>query len=250
MFSVALDTTGGPAPFVGDKGRGFVFERKGFMNAWIQSFSGRQVTPLQLKPEQVRYEDIPHALAQKVRFNGHLQLMGYSVAQHCVLGAMEMFVQYAPPGVWGKLARDEIFKIRCRQLAFLLHEVSEVYLPDVPAPIKGHLFVSGFSTDGEGAGPWEALERQHADVVFDALGLKEIRPLIDSDEVHTIDRRMLLTEKRDLMGEGPGKHNDSLSKKYEGLEPLNIRIDSCWRPEEAASRFHQMYINLREEVGL
>src|SRR4029077_19850568 len=46
--------------------------------------------------------------------------------------------------------------------------------------------------------PWEDLERLHADVIFQALGLSHLRPLIDSPEVKQMDLAMLAAEKEKL----------------------------------------------------
>jgi hypothetical protein len=201
--------------------------------SWIQSYSGREVHPLDLRPEQVTFEDIPHALAQKVRFNGHLREMGYSVAQHCVLGAEQIVPasdRYLP-------TEEDARKLR---LAFLLHECGEVFCPDVPAPIKPHLRVQynpGSGDSGRMLKTWSELEDEHTRVILQALGLSELLPLIDSKEVHEMDVRMLMTEKRDLMGPGPGLRKWSTAN----VEPLPIKIDRCWGPEEAKAAFTRMY---------
>lgn len=157
------------------------------MKAWIQSVSNRQVFPAALRPEQVSFTDIPTALSRRVRFSGQTRqqvcgedVPGLSVAQHCVIGSRLI----APPFA----------------LAFLLHEVSEVYLPDVPAPLKPLLFVD---LGADGHVPWSELESRHADAVFEALRLSSIRSLIDSPEVKALDLAMLAAEKRDLMGPEP-----------------------------------------------
>lgn len=189
---------------------------------WIQSFSGKVVTLLDLKVEQVTLEDIPHVLSQKVRFTGHLREAGYSVAQHCVLGAR---------------AIAEPFK-----LAFLLHEVSEVYLPDIAGPIKSRIFVDYSDKRSpilDDALSWEELEAQHADIILEALGLSSIRPLLDSPEVREMDLRMLMTEKRDLMGPEPKPWGIN-------VEPLDFRITEIWSPTRACVEFTSWLSWLRE----
>ena len=80
--------------------------------SWIQTLENRKLTPRELEPEQVgSIEEIAHALAGRYRFSG-LTARRYSVAEHCTLGS-----QLLPPAFAG---------------AFLLHELSEVYLPDSP----------------------------------------------------------------------------------------------------------------------
>ena len=53
---------------------------------WIMTFTGRKFWVLDPQPEDVNIIDIAHALAMKVRFNGHVSRF-YSVAQHSVLVA-------------------------------------------------------------------------------------------------------------------------------------------------------------------
>src|SRR5512146_2196359 len=85
---------------------------------WIQTYTGRQFWPFNPHPEDVRAEDIAHALSQVCRYQGHC-LEFYSVAQHSVL------VSYAVPdhlALWG-----------------LLHDAAEAYLADIARPLK-HAF--------------------------------------------------------------------------------------------------------------
>lgn len=150
---------------------------------WIQSAAGKQVFPAALRPEQVTLEDIPLALSRKMRFSGQTTgKYGYSVAQHCVIGSQLI----APPFA----------------LAFLLHEVSEVYLPDIPNPIKALLRLRSLGPDISECS-WRELESVHAGVVCAALGLSSIRPLIESPEVKEMDLAMLALEKQHLMGPEP-----------------------------------------------
>jgi hypothetical protein len=164
------------------------------------------VFPAALRPEQVSLIDIPVALSRKARFSGMtgilevldlpdgvvpteedmLELLegvsGYSVAQHTVIGSRLI----APPFA----------------LAFLIHEFSETYLPDIPKPLKSLVRVLTAGPESPTIA-WEELESQHADVMCGALGLMHVRPLIDSPEVKEMDLAMLALEKRDLMGVEP-----------------------------------------------
>jgi len=89
---------------------------------WIQTYSGRALHLFDPSPDEITLEDIAHALSLKVRFTGHCA-WHYSVAQHCVLGAGLLEGTHGPDVA----------------LAFLLHELGEVYLPDVASPLKRHL---------------------------------------------------------------------------------------------------------------
>jgi hypothetical protein len=194
----------------------------------MQSFSGKQVFPLEFKPEQVTFEDIAHSLAQKVRFNGHLREMGYTVAQHCVMGAEQLS---------GSLA-----------LAFVLHEVDEVYLPDVPSPIKPYLRISSSIELGRIEMTWDDLCAQHGETVFRALRLEALwNADMKHDAIKETDIRMLLTEKRDLMGEGPGVLWEA--EKVSQYKPFGFRIDRVWSMPEAKERFTQAYRVLRRNCA-
>lgn len=171
--------------------------------SWIQTLEGKACFPIGLTPDMVSLHDIPVALSRRNRFSGQTlervslsPVTGYSVAQHCVVGSRLI----APPFA----------------LAFLLHELSEVYLPDVANPIKPHLFVDVAAAlelfnagdviampDGKALVPWRVLEAQHADVMMKAIGLASMRSLLDSPEVKTMDVEILAAEKKFLMGPEP-----------------------------------------------
>jgi 5'-deoxynucleotidase YfbR-like HD superfamily hydrolase len=86
----------------------------------IRTISGDLVAPLDLLPAEVRVEDIAHALARMPRFAGHTS--GFlSVADHSIRVA----------NLLERAGHDA--KI-C--LTGLLHDASEAYLMDLPAPVK------------------------------------------------------------------------------------------------------------------
>lgn len=84
----------------------------------ITTFTGRNLDPLDLSPDQVDIQDIAHALAQTCRFGGHCRDF-YSVAEHSVLVS--------------NLCPEDA------RLEGLLHDAAEAYLGDVPAPLKAAL---------------------------------------------------------------------------------------------------------------
>jgi hypothetical protein len=83
--------------------------------AFIQTFSGAKIYPLNPDPADIRLVDIAHALSNLCRYTGHSQQF-YSVAQHSV-------------------HVSEIVPWDCRLLG-LLHDAPEAFLQDIPSPLK------------------------------------------------------------------------------------------------------------------
>jgi hypothetical protein len=96
----------------------------GYSKGHIGTFTGRLVDPLNMNYEDVRIEDIAHALSHMPRFGGHAKDF-YSVAQHSL-------------GVAFALYEDTKNDLRT-VLAGLLHDASEAYLMDIPTPIKARI---------------------------------------------------------------------------------------------------------------
>jgi hypothetical protein len=78
----------------------------------IQTFTGKRFFPFDPDPKLIDILDIAHALVNQCRFGGHCAFH-WSVAAHSCLVAMET-----------------------GDLAGLLHDASEAYLPDVVRPLK------------------------------------------------------------------------------------------------------------------
>ena len=147
---------------------------------WIQSYAGKLVRPLALTPDMVCIRDIAHALANKCRYTGQCSEF-YSVAQHSLLGSL--YVAHADA------------------LTFLLHDSTESYLPDIASPLKPFVFA-------ERAGvrvAWADLEREHARVIGQALGIPDLAEKIDQPAIIRMDRAMLVMEMRDLLGPPPAE---------------------------------------------
>lgn len=89
----------------------------------IRTFTGVLFTPLSPRKEDVRIEDIAHALSLMTRANGHFPHF-YSVAQHCIACCNEA------------IARNYCNRIA---IACLLHDAGEAYMSDVTRPLKKYL---------------------------------------------------------------------------------------------------------------
>lgn len=88
----------------------------------IRTISGREISLLDPRPEQILIEDIAHSLSKLCRFNGHIDRF-YSVADHSV------FVSHICPPEYA--------------LVGLLHDATEAYLGDMISPVKKLLRTTG-----------------------------------------------------------------------------------------------------------
>lgn len=89
----------------------------------ILTYTGVRFNPLEAEAQDIRIEDIAHALSLMTRANGHLPHF-YSVAQHSLNCANEALARGHPARV---------------QLGLLLHDASESYISDITRPVKRNL---------------------------------------------------------------------------------------------------------------
>lgn len=89
----------------------------------INTRTGGTITPLEPDPADVSIDDVAHALSNLTRFTGQGAEL-YSVARHAVHVSHEVEARGGSPEAvrWG-----------------LLHDATEAYLADVPAPVKRSL---------------------------------------------------------------------------------------------------------------
>lgn len=96
---------------------------------WIETYTGRHVNPLQLKPEDIDIKDIAHSLSMLCRFVGHCKWL-YTVGQHSI------HVANLVDGARGINQDWTLEKHNRTCLAALLHDGGEVYLSDLSRPVK------------------------------------------------------------------------------------------------------------------
>jgi hypothetical protein len=162
------------------------------MSAWILTYTGTKFELADPKVEQIKLEDIAHALSQICRFTGHSKFF-YSVAQHCLLGAAKM---------------DEDGLSRRLQLLFMLHDAPEAYYADVNKPLKGLI-----------GALYDPLEQRAYDVILEALGVET-----PTDEelkiVADYDFRMFQNEITHLSSNPEGYEIEALNEI--DIEPMDI----------------------------
>ena len=162
----------------------------------IITFSGISFWPLLPNPDDIRIDDIAHALSHQCRFAGHTRLF-YSVAEHSVRVSLLCRPEHA---LWG-----------------LLHDASEAYLSDVPAPLKE---LPEFEA-------YRAAERSLQRVVAQRFGLFPEQPA----SVTEADRNLLRVEIRDLLAPG-----STIQLRERGRKDA-LAITAPWQPRIAKARF-------------
>ena len=164
---------------------------------WIQTHSGRVFYPGALQSDDICIEDVAHHLSLTCRFAGAVQEF-YSVAQHAIHVSQVCELIDQASALWG-----------------LLHDASEAYLGDVTTPLKH--------------APWMAGYREHEmalqAAIYGRFGLTGPPPA----SVRMADRRMLVTEMRDLLP-GPARW-----VRF-NVEPMSFTV-LPWPPPIAEARF-------------
>lgn len=181
--------------------------------SWISTWTGRQVCPLDPKPDQISIEDIAHGLSNKCRYNG--QSLFYSVAEHSVhLTDWCLRRGHGDKGL---------------AICALLHDAAEAYLPDITAPIKP-LFKE-----------FKGCEDKMLAVIFEALGVTTTCELYENI-IKDADNRICLNERGAVMP----NHKPEIQWPVDNLNPLDgIEIFS-WPPGEAYDNFMECYRELTE----
>jgi hypothetical protein len=165
---------------------------------YFRTYTGRLVHPLEPSPSEISVFDVAHSLSQMCRFLGHTEGF-YSVAQHSVLVS-----QHVPreDALWG-----------------LLHDASEAYICDMPAPLKHD--------------PRMSVYRDTEDLLMAAICARyDLRPEMPLS-VKIADKRLLATEFRDVT-----TIDDPDWIRLEcGFEPLSDYHIASWAPSFAESMF-------------
>lgn len=183
-------------------------------DAWIETYTGVRFSLSSPSPDDVSIEDIAHSLAYQCRYNGHIREF-YSVAEHsCHIH--DLLIREGH--------RDQV------AFAGLMHDSTEAYVGDLPAPLKSIL------------PSYKVVEYSVWDAITVAFGLQLSLP----QRVKELDRLMVLAERNHL------KFGSDHDWGIVGEAP-DIDIQ-CWGPQEAKNQFAIRFakyraVNIRNESG-
>lgn len=142
------------------------------MPDYIMTYTKVKFTPTEPNADDIRIEDIAHALSMLCRANGHYSSF-YSIGAHCLNCYEEA------------CARRESSRVK---MACLLHDASEAYISDITRPVKKYLQ------------EYQEIEERLSNVIYQKfLG----SPLTEYEEkmVKLIDDSMLYHEFLEFSGE-------------------------------------------------
>lgn len=182
------------------------------MKACITTYTGACVDPTRPQAEDIRIEDIAHALSLICRGNGHVKTF-FSVGQHCLHCAGEALARGHSPRV---------------ALACLLHDASEAYMSDVPRPFKPYL------------AEYRGFEDRLMAVVYEKF-LGSPLTAEETAQMRKIDDDMLWYNLRDLLNDPPeGPAPVMKSEFFQGFEPF-AEIEEAY-----LARFKELRGKLRQ----
>jgi len=181
---------------------------------WIQTYTNAAFDFENLEANSICIEDIAHALANQVRFNGHTRKF-YSVAQHSWWVSKAMERTYT-----GKSDPEPL-------LVGLLHDASEAYLGDCVRPLKQRL------------PEFQNLEAQVEALIWRKFDLTQAVPECWA-VVKKYDNAMLATERRDLLGKSPRDWTEL------GIDPLHGVFVYPVSPERSEGLFLDRFHSLQQ----
>jgi 5'-deoxynucleotidase YfbR-like HD superfamily hydrolase len=164
---------------------------------------GQLIDIFNVADARINLQTIAHSLSNQCRYNGHTDSF-YSVAQHCCIAHDSV--------------RDHD-EYSIDPLAALLHDAGEAFTGDIVRPVK-HMF------DG-----LRDLEHSILRLILKRMNKEHIFDECLSEQMHTIDMRMLATEKRDLF-----RHNYLDWPVVDQYEPFPEMINT-WTPKEAKKQW-------------
>ena len=179
---------------------------------WMETWRGVRFYPLDPRPEEVLIEDVAHSLSRQNRYNGHIALEHYSVAEHSVLMARRLMRLYGDP-----------------RLAFeaLMHDSPEAYISDMVRPLKRNM--PGFVEAEQRLWTFGIAQRWIAWLPVTMDGL--------DPRVKEADNRILVDERVQVMRQSSNPWG------IDHLEPLGVTVRG-WSPNRAEGEFLLAYRTL------
>lgn len=165
------------------------------------------------QPNMFDIDDISQALSRECRFVNRT-VEHYSVAQHCILASF-----YVPEYL---------------EFEALVHDIAEAYVRDLPTPMKALL------------PEYKLLEERVNRAIRVHLGLPPKCSEADYKIIKAVDRRLFVTERRDLL---PKTHDvqfvqdPGFEESIRNVEPLAETIIP-WDSETASFNFLERYEEL------
>lgn len=176
---------------------------------WFTTYSGNKFFPLDARPEEVKIEDIAHALSLICRYGGHARQF-YSVSQHSRHVAELL----------AKTHGDDTLTLQG-----LIHDATEAYLGDMVRPLK--LSMPEYCS----------IEERLDAVIHEALEVPY--PCFeDRAIIKWADNTLLMTERRELVNHS----NFEWNIKEKPLDDLKIIPES---PAGAKSNFTELWNQLK-----
>lgn len=163
----------------------------------ILTYTNTLFYPLHPRVDEVKIEDIAHALSQMCRANGHFKTF-YSVGQHSINCARE--------------ARARGLSNRM-QLACLLHDASEAYISDITRPVKIYL------------DEYRKIEHNLQKVIYEKFGIEK---LTDEEyrQVQDVDNALLHHEFQCLHHQGIYEHSPQLYTNHDFPEESMVDVET------------------------
>ncbi len=178
----------------------------------ITTFTKVEFDTLNPRLEDIRIEDIAHALSLMTRANGHFPEF-FSVAQHCIQCCKEA------------LARNYVPQVA---LACLLHDASEAYLSDITRPVKKDMTM------------YLQIEEQLQNMIFEKF-LGFVPNGEDADLVDNIDDACLYYEFDHFM--------DMQIYPIEPVMMSEVSYEFC-PMKEIETEFLELFAKLRAEIAM
>jgi len=156
-----------------------------FPKGCMSTVSGKVIDPTKLKVEDIVFTDLVKSISNICRFNGNIDGF-YSVAQHSVLVS-----EYASKNVHDDIKTDV-------KLACLCHDLSEVFVGDIVAPVKPSISIFAFGCNMN----ISQYEKHAIKIILQALDLSHLYELIEEPAgvVHIADRTLCNSESFYLRG--------------------------------------------------